>query len=99
MLLAHPWLASLSKPETIDEDAEAEDAAENDLADATGALSLNHPSGRVAEGDYTVAEWVRGVLAGKKQADGVDGVDGEARKPALHAAPLVSPLGSPLIGA
>ena len=98
MLLAHPWLASLGKPETIDEDAEAEDAAENDLADATGALSLNHPSGRVAEGDYTVAAWVRGVLAGKREGQQADGVDGAGRKPALHAAPLVSPLASPLVG-
>jgi mitogen-activated protein kinase kinase len=95
MLLAHPWIKSLGKPETIAEDAEAEAAAaENALADAAGALSLNNPSGLVGEGDYEVAEWVRGVLARKRDGLLQDGGD----KPALHAAPLVSPAGSPLDG-
>ncbi|KAK4042003.1 kinase-like domain-containing protein [Parachaetomium inaequale] len=95
MLLAHPWIKSLGKPETIAEDAEAEAAAADDaLADAAGALRLNNPSGLVGEGDYEVAEWVRGVLARKREGLLQDG----GRKPALHAAPLVSPAGSPLAG-
>lgn len=97
MLLAHPWISSLGKPETIAEDAEAEAAAADDeLADATGALSLNNPSGQLAEGDYDVAEWVKGVLTKKKEGLMQDGV----KKPALHAAPLdtVSPAASPLAG-
>jgi mitogen-activated protein kinase kinase len=102
MLLAHPWLSSLGKPETIAEDAEAEAAvaAGDELADVTGALSLNHPSGRVAEGDYDVAEWVRGVLLRKKRGVLAPGEEaGGLRKPALHAAPLgvASPVGSPLV--
>ena len=95
MLLAHPWIKSLGKPETIDEDAEAEAAAADDsLADAAGALSLNNPSGLIGEGDYEVAEWVRGVLDRKRQGLLLDG----GKKPALHAAPLVSPAGSPMTG-
>jgi mitogen-activated protein kinase kinase len=95
MLLSHPWIKSLGKPETIDEDAEAEEAAADDeLADVTGALNLNNPSGKIAEGDYEVAEWVKGVLDRKKS--GLLG--GEANRPALHAAPLdsISPLASPV---
>ncbi|KAK4156751.1 kinase-like domain-containing protein [Chaetomidium leptoderma] len=97
MLLTHPWIKSLGKPETIAEDAEAEAAAADDaLADATGALDLNHPSGLVAEGDYDVAEWVKSVLERKRRGLLRDG----GLKPALHAAPLdsVSPVGSPMAG-
>ncbi|KAH6628257.1 kinase-like domain-containing protein [Chaetomium tenue] len=98
MLLAHPWIKTLGKPETIAEDAEAEAAAADDaLADAAGELSLNHPSGQVAEGDYEVAQWVRDVLERKRKGLLRDG----GLKPALHAAPLdtISPVGSPLAGA
>ncbi|KAL2161044.1 hypothetical protein VTH06DRAFT_8757 [Thermothelomyces fergusii] len=97
MLLAHPWIKSLGKPETITEDAEAEEVAADDaLADATGALSLNSPSGQMHEGDYEVAEWVKAVLQRKR--DGL--LNEEAKKPALHAAPLdtLSPLASPRAG-
>ena len=97
MLLMHPWIQSLSKPETITEDAEAEAAAaDNALADATGSLSLNGQTG-AAEGDTEVAEWVVGVLDRRRQGL----VTGAAQKPALHTAPLdsVSPAGSPLIPA
>jgi len=95
MLLAHPWIKSLSKPETIAEDIEAETAAaENDLADATGALKLSGPTSGVG-GDYEVAEWVNNVLE-RKQKGLLKGI---TEKPALHAAPLdsVSPVGSPMI--
>ncbi|KXX79632.1 Protein kinase wis1 [Madurella mycetomatis] len=87
MLLTHPWIKTLGKPETITEDAEAEAAAaEDELADATGSLSLNNPSGLIGEGDYEVAQWVRGVLERKKKGL----LKCEAPKPALHAAPLDS---------
>lgn len=95
MLLSHPWIKALGKPETIAEDAEAEEAAaDDDLANAAGALSLNNPSGRVAQGDYEVGAWVKDVLERKKSGLLPRG----AEKPALHAAPLnsVSPVGSPL---
>ncbi|EAQ89571.1 hypothetical protein CHGG_06190 [Chaetomium globosum CBS 148.51] len=85
------------KPETIAEDAEAEAAAADDaLADAAGNLSLNHPSGQIAEGDYEVAQWVRDVLERKRKGLLRDA----GLKPALHAAPLdtISPVGSPLVG-
>ncbi|KAK4189795.1 PaMKK3 MAPK kinase encoded by the PaMKK3 protein [Podospora australis] len=98
MLLQHPWIKSLGKPETITEDAEAEDAAADDeLADATGGLSISAPSGHVGGGDYEVAEWVNGVLERKKQGL----LDDLGKKPALHAAPLdrLSPAGSPMVGA
>jgi mitogen-activated protein kinase kinase len=97
MLLTHPWIKALGKPETIAEDAEAEAAAaEDELVDVTGRLSLNNPSGLVGEGDYEVAEWVRGVLDKKR----VGLLRDEAKKPALHAAPLdsVSPVASPMGG-
>lgn len=98
MLLQHPWIKALGKPETITEDAEAEDAAADDeLADAAGAMSIATPSGHIGQGDYEVAEWVNSVLDRKKK-----GLLGDlANKPALHAAPLdaVSPAGSPMIGA
>ncbi|KAK4218982.1 PaMKK3 MAPK kinase encoded by the PaMKK3 protein [Rhypophila decipiens] len=97
MLLAHPWMKPLGRPETITEDAEAEDAAADDeLVDATGSLSLNSPMGAVG-GDKEVAEWVNNVLERKRKGLLQD----SANKPALHAAPLdsVSPVGSPLIPA
>jgi len=97
MLLQHPWIKSLGKPETITEDAEAEAAAaDDDLVDATGALSISNPSG-INSGDPEVAAWVNGVLDRKKQGLLQD----SSNKPALHAAPLdtvSSPAGSPLAG-
>lgn len=89
MLLLHPWIKSLSKPETITEEAEAEsEAMDNDLADAAAKqLSINEGSG-----DAEVAEWVQEVMERKKQ--GLQPTSAE--KPALHAAPLdsVSPAAS-----
>lgn len=81
-MLKHPWLASLSKPDTITEEAEDEEPAE-----AVAHLSLDDVV------DQEVADWVKGVLQAKK--DGTAPVG--AAKPALHAAPLdtVSPLNSP----
>lgn len=89
MLLLHPWIKSLSKPETITEEAEAEsEAMDNDLADAAAKqLSINEGSG-----DAEVAQWVEEVMERKKQ--GLQ--PASAEKPALHAAPLdsVSPAAS-----
>lgn len=93
MLLTHPWIAGLSKPTTITEDAEAEDAAaDDDLVDATGSLDLGG-----AVGDSEVASWVHGVLDRKRKGL----IKGASDKPALHAAPLdtVTPASSPLIQA
>ncbi|KAK5656359.1 hypothetical protein OQA88_4739 [Cercophora sp. LCS_1] len=92
MLLTHPWITALSKPATITENAEAEDAAaDDDLADATGSLDLNGVAG-----DSEVATWVNGVLDRKRKGL----IKGASDKPALHAAPLgVSPAASPLIPA
>lgn len=99
MLLAHPWLKPLTKPDTIAEDIEAE-AAEDALADATGRLDLNNAgisAGGDGSGDSEVAEWVRAVLEKKRGGLLGDGI----QKPALHAAPLdsVSPVSSPLVPA
>lgn len=88
-LLKHPWIQSLSKPETIDEVAEEGEAADK-VAEAVGHMDLS--SGTE---DAEVAEWVKSVL--KKIAEGQNG--NGPTKPALHAAPLdsVSPLGSPIL--
>lgn len=89
MLLKHPWIQSLSKPETITEVAEDDEAADK-VAEAVGHIDLS--SGTE---DVEVADWVKSVL--KKVAEGKNG-DGPS-KPALHAAPLdsISPLGSPIL--
>jgi mitogen-activated protein kinase kinase len=54
MLLQHPWLASLSKPETITEADEEEDGAGMDMA--------SHGTE-----DPEVAEWVKNALDRKKK--------------------------------
>lgn len=89
LLLKHPWIQSLTKPETITEVAEDGEAADK-VAEVVGHMDLS--SGTE---DAEVAEWVKSVL--EKNADGHNG-DGPS-KPALHAAPLdsISPLGSPVI--
>lgn len=97
MLLAHPWLKPLTKPETIAEDIEAEEE-EDSLADAAGRLDLDSTgisAGGDGSGDREVALWVQGVL--EKKRKGL--LDGGSAKPALHAAPLdsVSPVGSPMV--
>ncbi|KAM0453946.1 hypothetical protein ACHAPV_007586 [Trichoderma viride] len=88
-LLKHPWIQSLSKPETIDEVAE-DDEATDKVAEAVGHMELS--SGTE---DAEVAEWVKSVL--KKHAEGTNGAG--SNRPALHAAPLdsISPLGSPVL--
>ncbi|EEY16206.1 protein kinase wis1 [Verticillium alfalfae VaMs.102] len=87
MLLQHPWLAPLSKPETIAEEAEEGDEADA-IADAVGNMNLTSSTD-----DEEVADWVKGVLEKKRLGK----LGAGSLKPALHAAPLgVSPVGSPL---
>jgi len=106
MLLKHPWLSSLSKPETItEEDEEEEEGGEgetstdssNDVTKAVSKLDL----GASGTEDPEVAEWVRSMLQGRngKESDAKDGGGATKGRPALHAVPLdsVSPLGSPAI--
>ncbi|EGZ76595.1 kinase-like protein [Neurospora tetrasperma FGSC 2509] len=90
MLLMHPWIKSLGRPETITEEVEAEEkAADDQLADATGSLDINSNGPINDHGDREVAEWVTNVLDRKLKGLLSD----KAEKPALHAAPLdqVSP--------
>lgn len=93
MLLLHSWIKSLTKFETITEEAEAEsEATENDLADAAAKqLSISAEGA----GDPEVAAWVNDVLDRKKK--GLQPISME--RPALHAAPLdtVSPANSPMV--
>lgn len=89
MLLKHAWLKTFSKPQTITEEAEEGEEADQ-VAEAVGKINL----GSGTE-DPEVAEWVTQVLY--RQSQGLDG-SGPSR-PALHNAPLVSPMASPLIGA
>lgn len=92
MLLQHPWIKSLGKPETIEEEAEAEiEATDNDLADAA-ARQLNIAA--EGSGDPEVATWCQEALERKMK-----GLEPESVRPALHAAPLdsVSPAGSPAV--
>ncbi|KAK5991086.1 MAP kinase kinase PBS2 [Cladobotryum mycophilum] len=88
MLLKHPWMTPLSKPQTITEEVEEGEAAEK-VAEAVGKMDLSSGTG-----DVEVAEWVISVL--RRKQDGLE-PHGPAR-PALHTAPLdsISPLGSPL---
>lgn len=83
MLLQHPWIKSLSKPETITEEAEAEvEATDNELADATAKqLSINE-----GLGDSEVAAWANDVMDRKKKGLQPASIE----RPALHAAPLDS---------
>jgi mitogen-activated protein kinase kinase len=79
MLLQHGWLAELSKPTTISEEDEDEDAAE-----AHSSGEQTHHTSRGTE-DEEVAAWVKNAIERKKS-----GLMGESQKPALHAAPLDS---------
>jgi mitogen-activated protein kinase kinase len=81
MLLQHGWLAELSKPSTISEEDEDEEAAE------AGA-----DLGSSGTEDPEVAAWVKKAIERKK-----NGLMGESQKPALHAAPLdsISPISTP----
>jgi mitogen-activated protein kinase kinase len=87
MLLKHPWLQTLSKPQTITEEAEEGEEAD-EVAAVVGKMSLT-----AGTEDAEVAAWVNSTL--KRKAAGMN-KSGSSR-PALHAAPLngISPVGSP----
>lgn len=102
MLLKHPWLSSLSKPETITEvDEEAAetttDSSSNEVTSAVSKLDLGAPGTE----DPEVAEWVHSILQARNNKESNPKGDDEAAKgrPALHTVPLdsVSPMGSPAI--
>jgi mitogen-activated protein kinase kinase len=84
-----PWIASLSKIETITEEDE-EDGDVDAVAEVVGKLDLSSGTD-----DEEVMEWVKTVLERKKQ--GLD--QNTAAKPALHTAPLdqMSPVSSPML--
>jgi mitogen-activated protein kinase kinase len=90
-LLGLPWMASMSKIETIAEESDEDDSDDLDgAADAVSRLNLN--SGTV---DEEVAAWAREVIRSKRE-----GLEKTATpKPALHAARLdqMSPISSPSI--
>ncbi len=86
MLLAHGWLASLSKPATIREDEEEEDEVEvvkvgQDVEEAMAQLNVHSEAERVI--DQEVADWVKAALERKRL-----GLMGRHETPALHKAPL-----------
>ena len=76
MLIRHGWLAPLMKPPTINEDDEAEAAAEAGL-DNTTKEALPETA------DKEVADWVKTAIERK-----ISGKMATSGKPALHAAPL-----------
>lgn len=78
-LLAHPWLASLSKPQAIVEEDEDGEEGEVEMEQQYAGTE-----------DNEVADWVKNAMERKR-----NGLMGVAAKPALHAAPLNSPLSSP----
>jgi mitogen-activated protein kinase kinase len=84
MLLQHPWLAPLAKPETITEEDEEEAEAAME-AKAAGDADAGSPlEAGDAIIDKEVADWVKEAL--QKRKNGTLGKG--APKPALHAAPL-----------
>ncbi|KAJ5053939.1 uncharacterized protein L3040_000229 [Drepanopeziza brunnea f. sp. 'multigermtubi'] len=87
MLLAHPWLAGLSKPLTISEEDEDQEPASP--VSGSEAPKKEMGAGRGTE-DEEVAEWVKNAMERKK-----NGLMGESAKPALHAAPLVGQAATP----
>jgi mitogen-activated protein kinase kinase len=85
MLLQHPWLASVSKPNTIAEADEDAESAEELPSESSGENSY----------DKEVGDWVTHAIERKKA-----GLMGSSAKPALHAAPLdsISPSEKPSVG-
>ena len=84
MLIRHGWLAPLLKPPTINEDEEAEAAAE------AGHDAIAEPLPETA--DNEVAKWVRDAIERK-----ISGKMAKSEKPALHTAPLDAVPGSPML--
>jgi mitogen-activated protein kinase kinase len=88
MLLQHPWLAPLSKPDVITEEDEEDETSEISTAATTPDIDLASPN---IDGlkvpdvvvDQEVAEWVVAAIERKRL-----GKMAKITKPALHAAPL-----------
>lgn len=93
MLLKHPWLKDLSKPQTISEEAEEGEAAEK-AAEAVSKMSLGSGTD-----DAEVAAWAKSMLQRNKELKENGG--GSSSRPALHAVSLdtVSPMASPMVEA
>jgi hypothetical protein len=85
MLIRHGWLAPLLKPPTINEDEEAEAAAEAGHDSATGEALPE-------TADKEVADWVKSAIERK-----ISGKMATSEKPALHAAPLDAVPRSPMV--
>ncbi|TKX19320.1 protein kinase domain-containing protein 46 [Elsinoe australis] len=87
MLLQHPWLAPLEGMNSIQEDDEAEEAAEK--GEDVPEKSVVKPEDELVDEngekwvDKEVGEWVREQLRKRRE-----GLLGKRRQPALHAAPL-----------
>jgi mitogen-activated protein kinase kinase len=95
MLLQHPWLAPLAKPETIMEEDEEEslsasthshNSVENGPLSAMSCSSIASEDQFKGVVDQEVADWVIDALDKKKK--GLLGKGRKNVKPALHAAPL-----------
>ncbi|OBT85818.1 STE/STE7 protein kinase [Pseudogymnoascus sp. 03VT05] len=85
MLLQHPWLAGLSKPDAISEEEDEDEMAEEGSAADGPAASTNGTDSADPAYDDEVAQWVKTALERK-----ASGLMGSSAKPALHAAPLDS---------
>jgi mitogen-activated protein kinase kinase len=83
MLLQHPWLAPLAKPETITEEDEDEVAAATDAEGGEAAGDKGPAEAVEVVFDQEVADWVKGAIEKRKK-----GTMKRSEKPALHAAPL-----------
>ena len=84
MLIRHGWLAPLMKPPTINEDEEAEAAAE------AGHDAPAEPLPETA--DDEVGKWVRDAIERK-----ISGKMAKSEKPALHTVPLDAVPGGPML--
>ncbi|KAL1598918.1 MAP kinase kinase Wis1 [Paraconiothyrium brasiliense] len=84
MLLQHPWLAPLIKPETITEEEEEEVEAAVAAAPDGAAGDKGAPESIEPVHDQEVADWVKAAIERRRQGKLGKGVE----KPALHAAPL-----------
>ncbi|KAJ2906547.1 Protein kinase wis1 [Zalerion maritima] len=87
-LVQHPWLAPLSKPDTITE--EDEEAAEReDITQGVENMKLAGNACSVDTGDPEVAEWVKNSLAKKlAKKDEAKNPMSPGAQPALHKVPL-----------
>lgn len=89
MLLHHGWLATLSKPATINEDEEeqsAEGTATKPISAQLAALDLDNSRPYTGTEDGEVAAWVVQAMDRKRK-----GLMGKSETPALHKVALDTP--------